>query len=501
MDEYCRVLLVEDEFIMRQGIKYMMDWEKEGFCFVGEATNGREGLALVEKLKPHIVLADIVMPVMDGIEFSSIMGKRYPTVQLIILSGYDKFDYVRNTLLNGAADYILKPTINPDILLNALKKAAGMMQDFKLPEPKEITIYGQVEKLLQGYHQKIEPMYLEKEFPHKFYRLLAVDIKEKKEAMHVIKEFWEQQKEFKTMHVTVGEHILCTIINYKLAAEKQLLVLSQVLADKLEHYYENIFFIFSNNFTELSDVRNIFLRDIQAELEDAFYSQGNFLISEGLREAREFERFSFETYTMLLNQRRFEEALLMFGQYIDDVCDGKMEEHMMKNLTKNLLYNYLMEIEKYAVDSEELKEKYFKGIDETVRVADFKSIFQNIITQISNIVKEITGQDDLRIAQIKQYVAKHYAQPLDLADVAKLFNFNYSYLSSYFNRSAKEGFSEYLNKIRVGQACELLKQKESTISSIGEIVGYSEHSYFCRVFKKITGETPSGYRRRIRKEL
>lgn len=78
---------------------------------------------MIEKLEPDIVLADIVMPVLDGIEFSQILKQKYPEIQLIILSSYDKFEYVKSTLLNGASDYILKPTLNPEILLKTLQKA------------------------------------------------------------------------------------------------------------------------------------------------------------------------------------------------------------------------------------------------------------------------------------------------------------------------------------------------------------------------------------------
>ena len=105
MEDYCKVLIIDDEFIMRQGMKHMLEWEKEGFQIVGEATNGQEGLDLIEKLEPDIVLADIVMPVLDGIEFSQILKQKYPGIQLIILSSYDKFEYVKSTLLNGASDY------------------------------------------------------------------------------------------------------------------------------------------------------------------------------------------------------------------------------------------------------------------------------------------------------------------------------------------------------------------------------------------------------------
>ena len=91
MAEYCKVVIIDDEFIMRQGMKHMLDWEKEGFQIVGEASNGQEGLEVIEKTKPNIVLTDIVMPVLDGIEFSEILNKRFPEMQLVILSSYDKF--------------------------------------------------------------------------------------------------------------------------------------------------------------------------------------------------------------------------------------------------------------------------------------------------------------------------------------------------------------------------------------------------------------------------
>lgn len=90
----------------------------------------------------------------------------------------------------------------------------------------------------------------------------------------------------------------------------------------------------------------------------------------------------------------------------------------------------------------------------------------------------------------------NYKEEMDLSDLAKNFSFNYSYLSTYFNTRMGEGFSEYLNRIRIHHACLYLEKHEMPISSVSEMVGYSDQSYFCRVFKKITGETPSAYRRR-----
>jgi len=128
-----RVLIVDDEYIMRQGLKYMIHWEQEGYEIVGEATNGNEALRLTEELKPHIIISDIVMSVMDGVAFTEMVHKIYPDIAIIILSGYDKFEYVKKTLTNGAIDYILKPTLNEEELLNVLEKAAQ-----KIPGKKRV---------------------------------------------------------------------------------------------------------------------------------------------------------------------------------------------------------------------------------------------------------------------------------------------------------------------------------------------------------------------------
>ena len=129
-----RVLIVDDEYIMRQGLKYMIHWEQEGYEIVGEATNGNEALRLTEELKPHIIISDIVMSVMDGVAFTEMVHKIYPDIAIIILSGYDKFEYVKKTLTNGAIDYILKPTLNEEELLNVLEKAAQKIPGYKRKE-------------------------------------------------------------------------------------------------------------------------------------------------------------------------------------------------------------------------------------------------------------------------------------------------------------------------------------------------------------------------------
>ena len=92
---------------------------------MGEAANGKDAIDQIEKLQPQIVISDVVMPLMDGVDFTVAVHHRYPHIQMIILSGYDNFEYVKQTLMQGVVDYILKPTLTPHELLGVLQKAAA----------------------------------------------------------------------------------------------------------------------------------------------------------------------------------------------------------------------------------------------------------------------------------------------------------------------------------------------------------------------------------------
>ena len=176
MMECGRVMIVDDEYIMRQGIKYMINWEEYGFQVVGEASNGKEALDFMEKLKPNVVFCDIAMPVMDGLDFVRIVHRKYPDVQILILSAYDKFEYVRQALLNGAVDYVLKPTLNPEELLKILSKIADKIPGVSMGKKFFSSQEQQIERFFKGYEQEIKKQDLIQYFPHSCYMLAGVPV-------------------------------------------------------------------------------------------------------------------------------------------------------------------------------------------------------------------------------------------------------------------------------------------------------------------------------------
>ena len=116
-----KVFLVEDEIVVREGIRDNVNWENSNFIFSGEAPDGEIALPLIQEIKPDILITDIKMPFMDGLELSRIIKKNMPWVRIIILSGHDEFKFAKEAISIGVTEYLLKPISSSD-LLKALNK-------------------------------------------------------------------------------------------------------------------------------------------------------------------------------------------------------------------------------------------------------------------------------------------------------------------------------------------------------------------------------------------
>jgi two-component system response regulator YesN len=153
---------------------------------------------------------------------------------------------------------------------------------------------------------------------------------------------------------------------------------------------------------------------------------------------------------------------------------------------------------KYDVaDLEHAKYSYFRSIDEAPSAKATIELMNGFIEEVKKCLDTVqSGPEDVNMKNLIEYIEEHYAEPLTLTGVAKHFHFNPSYLSSYFSTHNKEGFIEYLNRIRIEEATKLLMKGTESISEISGMVGFSDHSYFCKVFKKIKGLSPSQYKRK-----
>lgn len=504
MKEYCKVLIVDDEYIMRQGMKHMLEWEKEGFTIVGEASNGEEALELIEKLKPHIILSDIVMPVINGMEFSQIVQEKYPEIQIIILSSFDNFEYVKTTLLSGVVDYILKPTLNPADLLITMNKAVERIPNFELSKNEGLSYKKLLERYLLGFEQNLDTAAFFECFPDTCFRLLGINLKQCckgnktliNEIKSIVDKYFASQEHFKAVRMTLNGEILCCVINYKISHNVNVINKIGELLKNKKLCRDNYFFVLTKEFKDIGKVKSVYEEELIPHLADRFYyKDSNFLVLDDVdHNYTENLKFDFDEYYNLIKYKKYNEAIGDFQKYIQKLIARNKDEYSLKNLTKNLLYNLAVNIDINEITTDDIRRGYFKKIDNAENIEEFQSILQEIIIHIKGVLAESDDEQN-KVNEIIKYIDNHYEEHLELIEIAKVFNFNYYYLSSYFNTHSKEGFNEYLNKIRVKKACELLKNSSIAVAEVSNSVGYSDHSYFCRVFKKIVGITPSKYRR------
>lgn len=505
--EYCKLLIIDDEYVMRQGIKHMLEWEREGFKIIGEASDGEEGLKMAEQARPDIILADIVMPRMDGIAFTALIRQRYPKMRVIILSSYDKFEYVKQALLNGAADYILKPTLTPDNLLDVLNKTVMTIPDLELKKDKELTVPEKISRYLNGYETDLNEHMLTDYFPYTRFRFLCANLsllcggykESEQEIGRILNRYFDRKKEYLAEIFRIREEYCCILLNYRVKEEDNLWGEVQGCIEAVRAYSPQTYWIYGNSFHYLNEMKE---RHEKATVFTGyrFYYKGKPLCRENtLKKQSAGEKFDYEKYASCLKYRSFEEALQMLGDHVKKLCNCETEEYLLKNTTKNLLYNFLIEWEKEEQGKGSRKTDYFREIDGSIYLEDFQSVMKGIMADLHMKSREL-GSGERNIAQMCTYIREHYRENLELLQLAEQFNYNYNYLSTYFNQQVEEGFSGYVNRIRIEKACELLTTTQHSIAQVSDLVGYSDHSYFCRVFKNIKGRTPSQWRKTIIKQ-
>ncbi len=503
---YCKVLIIDDEYIMRQGIRHMIEWEKEGYMLVGEAANGEEGLAMIEEYQPDIVLADIVMPVLDGMEFSMIVKKRFPNIKLVMLSSYDNFEYVKKTLLNGACDYVLKPSLNPETLLQLLEKTVARIPGMSLQKDSALSVNEKLSRYLNGYEADLTQGDFRQRFPYTKCRLLLSKegigrggrLEDGMELVHFIRDYWEKQDSLQTEVFLVGGEVCVALMNYRIKDDELAEQQARECIRKVNCYRPDSFWIYGKPFDGLSDLQDNYNRSLELAEMRFYYKDTPFLCASDSCERRSAEHFAYEQYSTLLKYRNFKEALNQMEAYVADLCSCMVEEYLLKNTTKNLIYNFLLEREKAESGMLANKSELFRRIDHSRYVQDFQVQIAHVIEELGRECQSSPAVSD-NLSEIKQYIREHYAENLELAQIAKQFNYNYNYLSTYFNRKMQSSFSEYLNQIRIEKACEILKSTSYTIAQVSEMVGYSDPSYFSRIFKNQMGKTPSQWKRRIGK--
>jgi two-component system, response regulator YesN len=518
-NDICKVLIVDDEVLIRQGIKYCMNWEQEGIRIVGEATNGREALALIESTRPHIVLTDLVMPVMDGEELTRAIKSSHPDIEVVVLSSFGEFDQVRATFQSGVADYILKPKLEPSELLKVLRATAARQRPAREPEPQEPhAITTLIDKRLNGFESEDseeDPATEEaaaRYFPYDGFHLLGVDWKPLHDAEERIRGEWIREAErllaaelprSVVLQAAAEPNRTLFVINAPVAERAETARAAAAVAAFIRKEAPDAILALGSPFDSLRELQHRYRSELSQLFQYGFYRPERELVAADSRPepAAAPEMFNLNRLTDTMKRGQLDAAFEELKRHASELAlSGTTDVFEYKSFLSNMVFTVTVLLGNLGYDTKELDQSryaYFNAIDAARSAAAAAELLYAFLFEAESCAQASAGKagGTSNIKMLIEYIEQHYAEPLTLKEMASHFHFNPSYLSSYFSAHAKEGFTDYLNKIRIDKAAELLRSHPATISEISGMVGYSDHSYFCKVFRKMTGYSPSQFRR------
>lgn len=536
-----KVFLVEDEMVIRRGIKNSIDWEKEGYIFCGEASDGELAYPMIIKEKPDILITDIRMPFMDGLELCKLVKKELPNIKILILSGYDEFDYAKEAIRLGVTEYLLKP-ISSGKLLEALNGVSESIRREK--EDKDL-----VRKYMEEMRENTEH---EKQ---KFFEQMIVGNLSMADALETGKKY--------EMNLSAGMYNLL-LFRFTLGEENrksgELLGEAEYAIEKLTERLEYVFefqrgvegwafLLMADNEEQMSER----VKELSKDLEEIMKNYSTIAYFGGigqpvarLRELeesfREAERALAARFTMELNRIISVEDIRMaqnvdtlddieitsFGEIektrtmlekflnngaedeIDEFVDVYINELPEENLKSVLMRQYII-MDAYIVmmsfcekiegiegemqaQSEELKNS-MKTIQ---TLEEIKNYIRMLLKKIIGVRDTISGRRYSDIIEIaKDQIRKTYmSDEISLNTIAAEVGMSPSYFSSIFSKEMGKTFVEYLTEIRMDRAKELLMCSSMKTSEIGYEVGYKDPHYFSYIFKKTQNCTPKEFRAR-----
>ena len=536
-----KTFLAEDEIVVRENIKKMVPWEQYGFELVGEASDGEMALPLIKKLKPDLLITDIKMPFMDGLTLCKVVKKELPDIKIVILSGYDDFNYAKEAIGIGVEDYLLKP-----ITKNAFLERLCEIRSRYEHEKSQREYYEQFHREMQEYEQNSSRDFFE--------GLISGTMD--------MGEMYERADKLGLDIVAEAYNILIFTLESENAAAGQSETYSEWEArarEKIEglfadHSYAMLFrnnvFSYGVLVKEQKDNPGKNTRDcvesIREILSDAPAGQPWFIAAGEPVERLSNMKHSYNTAAQTYARRYLYDGHILYyrdlkeeelakddGRYLKKVDINAMDPAIiqkflgsgLKEETGNFVRDYFHAIGKepmtsmvfrsYVIlnvcfsvlsflnrmgycasaleesDTEDALEQGGASMEAAMAYAE------KILQKAIEIRDENSGNKNRDILEHSiEYIKTHYMdENMSLNAVAQVANISANHFSALFSQNIGQTFIEYLTGIRMEHAKELLRCTGKRASEIALEVGYKDSHYFSYLFKKTQGMTPSDYRK------
>lgn len=466
------LLIVEDEKMIRQGIHVMVKRCKVEIGEVLECRNGEEALELLKSRKIDVMLTDIRMPRMTGIELVRETKTLKKPPKIVVISGYDDFNYAVEMLKHGVEDYILKP-IKREKIEEILEKLEKQLQKEENDRRAEAYIFGK--QLL--LYLKADPIVEEKQMVYKFEQYIG-------EKQYCIAIYGDTDGAFR------GEDFL------RLEEDGQII---QVLDTEGETAIKHSSFCagISNFHSSFSECRKAYQEAVTARVHAWIHNFPYYQWEEAWQDqGQEIDKEFASQFTLKLSTENWRDSVRQYQNQFFDAEHGQLQEaelisqaikirEMLENAYGKLIYDT------EGVTTLLKNPLSWKNAEEYMQV--FLDLIQTIRSCLNEKYDNNRNQNKIRAAV--QYIQENFKKDLNMAMVSNHVSMNYSLFSIIFKEYTGVNFVTYLKKMRIEEAKRMLRETDEKVRDIGKAAGFENDKNFLKSFKAACGVSPTEYRR------
>ncbi|MEE3393399.1 MAG: response regulator [Lachnospiraceae bacterium] len=503
------ILIVDDEVIERNGIKMLLKREKVD-AKVREAPNGVKALEMLEEEPADLLLTDIRMPHMDGIELTGICSEKYPNLKMVIFSGYGEFEYARKAMKSGVVNYILKPVDPTEFHKTITEVISQMNEEAAASQAREKTEGFVKEHVLLSLINGVDPSSIDSQL----LGLLPDGLLESFTAMALISfdhdVFGSKAANFsKDIEKRIGVDFLylnldpvsSVLLFFEPVEDPK--ALGQKILNEINVLYDERGYIAVSNDLPGGSANKCALSktyDILEELmENQFYMLDDrvFLAGEDTRE-EPADLHDIDS-DQLLNQIRQDihlKDMVGLREHYEKLCEKYKRNTGFSQIYVKFVFSNLMKEISDTLPNDN-RGSLSADVDRLYKTNDFSEIM-NILDRGISLLEEnfsINPQTAHReIETVKQYIYEHYGDELSTDILADQVFLAPSYLSHIFKKETGQNLSKFIKSLRMEKAKQMLENSHNKIVNISTAVGYPNVSYFCKSFREYFGVSPQKYR-------
>lgn len=535
-----KVFLVEDEVIIREGLRDNIPWQQYGFRFVGEAGDGEMALPLIRKERPDVIITDIKMPFMDGLELTHIVKQEFPNTKIIIISGHDDFEYARQAIAEGVEQYLLKP-----ITRSNLQKALAEVKEKIDAEQKQKNYLRKFQNEMHEYEQSFRRNFFERVFEgqtslQKIYEeaakhglninapafnLILMCTQKKQNSANATNMEQECNEELMRFFARYSEQ--CLVFRWSINVYG-IVVKGEIdgIDDRTSMFMDNILEICSKYEDTVdwyaakgtSVFRFSQLSNCYAEVNHLFsyryFAMGEHILTEKMVKQNtdtsmdskldniDTSMVNPELVSGFLENAQISEIPEFVNNFVAGMREALSSKLFWDYLLLNIRFTVLSYVDSIIADTSMRPEEPFTIEDVRhleIGEGNMLMYIKTLLTyamEIRDRENESQGKKALKSSIV--YIKEHFTdENLSLNEVAAANDISPNYFSAMFSQEMGQTFVEYVTDVRMEKAKELLASEDIKMGDIGPLIGIKNPQYFSFVFKKTQGMSPREYKKSL----